>query len=242
MTKKPRTAPRKQPSQSRSKVTVDVIIQAMTRVLIKEGYEAASTNRVAREAGVSVGSLYQYFPSKEALVLAVMEKHANELTAQFGTRMLEMLSAGPEQATRELVHVLMENHQLNPALHRVLIEQVPRVGALSKLDQMNRDYERLVALYLESHREELDIKDVNLTAFVLVTAVEAVCHTVVLSRPELLKDPRLEEHIVRLVMGYAWGNQPAVTSAPSISASKPASDRDRPPAGSRKSPPQRAEG
>ena len=61
MPRRIRTSPRKSPRQDRSKATVDAIIQAMTRVLIKEGWDAASTNRVALEAGVSVGSLYQYF-------------------------------------------------------------------------------------------------------------------------------------------------------------------------------------
>ncbi len=203
MTKTPKTSPRKRPSQSRSKVTVDAMIQAMTRVLVKEGYDGASTNRVAREAGVSIGTLYQYFPSKDSLVLAVMEQHANAITTRFGARTLELLTASPEQATRELIHLLMEQHQVNPDLHRVLIEQVPRVGALAALDELNRGSERLIALYLEAHRDELGIKDVNLTAFVLVTAVEAICHRAVVNRRELIDDPRLEEHIVKLVMGYA---------------------------------------
>ena len=208
MPKPPKTSPRKRPSQSRAKVTVDAMIEAMTRVLIKEGYDGASTNRVAREAGVSIGTLYQYFPSKDSLVLAVMEKHTGAITATFGARTLELLTASPEEATRELVRMLMKHHQVNPELHRVLIEQVPRVGALAKLDELNRAYERLIAVYLESHRDELGIADVGLTAFILVTAVEAICHRAVVNRRELIVDPRLEEHIVRLVMGYVVNPKP----------------------------------
>src|SRR5438067_589446 len=77
--KRPRTNPRKQPTQARARATVDAILAATEKVLIKYGYEGASTNRVAQAAGVSIGSLYQYFPSKESLVVAVMERHGEHL-------------------------------------------------------------------------------------------------------------------------------------------------------------------
>jgi AcrR family transcriptional regulator len=202
MVKRIRTSPRKAPSQQRSKATVDAIVGAMTRVLIKEGWDAASTNRVAKEAGVSVGSLYQYFPSKEALVLAVMEGHALEMTARLQQRMLQLATAPLEEATTELVHLFIENHQHNPKLHKVLIQQVPRVGALAKLEELNRFYERLLASYMELHRDELEVTDMSVSAYVLVQSVEALCHHAVMEREDLLNNGKLEEQIVRLVVGY----------------------------------------
>jgi len=71
MVRRPRTNPRKIASQERSRATVDALVEATARILIKEGYDRASTNKIAAVAGVSIGSLYQYFPSKEALVAAV---------------------------------------------------------------------------------------------------------------------------------------------------------------------------
>src|SRR3546814_9174202 len=69
----PDTNPRKLPRQERSKATVEAILIAATQVLIEDGYERATTARVAERAGVSVGSLYQYFPNKEALVGTLVE-------------------------------------------------------------------------------------------------------------------------------------------------------------------------
>src|SRR4051812_21121215 len=111
MARRPRTSPRKAPRQERSKATVDAILGAMVRVLVKEGWDAASTNRVAAEAGVSVGSLYQYFPSKEALVLAVMERHVVEMTEKVQARMAQLIAAPLEVAANEVVHMFIENHQ-----------------------------------------------------------------------------------------------------------------------------------
>src|SRR5215468_9906844 len=75
MARKPLTKARKHASQERSRATVDALIEATARILVREGFEKASTNRIAREAGVSIGSLYQYYPSKEALVAAVIDRH-----------------------------------------------------------------------------------------------------------------------------------------------------------------------
>src|SRR5213595_458313 len=68
MTRRPKTAPRRPPKQERSQETVAVLIEATERVLTKEGYAAATTNRIAEVAGVSIGTLYHYFPTKEALI------------------------------------------------------------------------------------------------------------------------------------------------------------------------------
>jgi len=68
-------SPRKAPRQSRSQATVTAILDATARILLERGYAAASTNAVAELAGVSVGSLYQYFPNKEALIAALQARH-----------------------------------------------------------------------------------------------------------------------------------------------------------------------
>ena len=80
MARKLQTNPRKSASQERSRATVDALLEATARVLMKEGYDRASTNRIAEVAGVSIGSLYQYFPSKEALVAAVIDRHTQQVS------------------------------------------------------------------------------------------------------------------------------------------------------------------
>jgi AcrR family transcriptional regulator len=75
----PVTNPRRRPRQARAQATVEAIIKATARVLIEEGYDHASTNRIAQAAGVSIGSLYQYFPSKESLVSALVDEHIHKM-------------------------------------------------------------------------------------------------------------------------------------------------------------------
>jgi AcrR family transcriptional regulator len=81
--------PRKQPVQQRSAVTVDAILAATIQVLIRMGKEKLTTTHVARRAGVSVGTLYQYFPNKRSLLQAVLRKHLNSVTEAFESACLE---------------------------------------------------------------------------------------------------------------------------------------------------------
>jgi len=106
-------------SQKRSRLTVDALVEATARVLTKEGYDRASTNKIAAMAGVSIGSLYQYFPSKEALVAAVIERHTQELSRVVRDTLLKVAARPIEIAVRELVAaglpVLMATHDLERA-------------------------------------------------------------------------------------------------------------------------------
>ena len=111
---------------------MDAIITAAAHILIERGYEGATTGRIAERAGVSIGSLYQYFPNKEALVAALIEGHANEIV-----RVIEAALDDPALATvadgiRALIKAGMVAHRIDPALHKILNEQVPRVGRLAK--------------------------------------------------------------------------------------------------------------
>src|SRR5690349_5228772 len=83
MARNPLTKPRQEASQARSRATIDVLVEATARILVREGFDKASTNRIAQTAGVSVGSLYQYFPSREALIAAVIERHNKKVCRPF---------------------------------------------------------------------------------------------------------------------------------------------------------------
>src|SRR6516225_3163389 len=101
------TLPRKNAMQTRSKATVDAILEATARILVKDGYDHASTNRVAEAAGVSIGSLYQYFPSKEALVAALIERHIEEMSQLVRDSMARLADAPIELAVPDFVRTMI---------------------------------------------------------------------------------------------------------------------------------------
>ena len=208
MARRPLTKPRKIASQERSRATIDALVEATARILVKEGFDKASTNRIAEVAGVSVGSLYQYFPSKEALVFAVVECHQQQIMQTVRGELAEVLAQPVEKAVRKLVAVAVKAHRVDPKLHRVLAEQIPRVGRLEKLESFNRENYTVFRTYLESHRDELRVDDLELAAFVCVTAIEALTHNAVLHYSKMLSDQTMEALInegARLVTGYLKG-------------------------------------
>jgi AcrR family transcriptional regulator len=173
--------------------------------LKKEGYDQASTNRIAEVAGVGIGSLYQYFPSKEALVAAVIDRHIREVSEVTRSALVKAAAHPIEIAAREFVSSAIEAHRVDPKLHGVLAEQIPRVGRLDNTEANVREGYALMRSYLEAHRDEIDVADLDLAAFVLVTIVEALTHTAVLRRPDILADGKAQhfvDDVTRLVVRY----------------------------------------
>ena len=205
MARKFHTRPRKSASQERSRLTVNAILDATARVLMKEGYDRASTNKIAAVAGVSIGSLYQYFPSKEALVAAVIDRHKKEVIEVVRGALAEAATEPIVEAVRRLVAAAIRAHRIDPKLHRVLAEQIPRMGKLENVEAFNRENYVLVRAYLEARSDELRTVDLGLAAFVCVTAIEALSHTAVLHRSDMLSDEAvgtLVDEVTRLVVRY----------------------------------------
>jgi AcrR family transcriptional regulator len=198
------TNPRKSASQERSRATVQALLDATARVLTKEGYDRASTNRIAATAGVSVGSLYQYFPTKEALVAALVARHNREMLDLLREALKEVASLDLATAIAKLVRAAVDAHRVDPALHRVFDEQVPRMGQLAKIEALQGETFQLVRSYLEKRRDEISVRDLDSTTSILVTTVEALTHQFVIHRPgapERDRDRFIDE-VTRLVVGY----------------------------------------
>jgi AcrR family transcriptional regulator len=208
MARRPLTKARKAASQDRSRATVDALVEATARILVKDGFDKASTNRIAEVAGVSIGSLYQYFPGKEALVAAVIERHQQEIMQTVRSDLAGVLDEPVEKAIRKLVATAVKAHRVDPKLHRVLAEQIPRVGKLEKLERFSGENYTLFKAYLERHRDELLVDDLELASFVCVTSIEALTHNAVLHYSKMLSDQAIEaltDETARLVIRYLKG-------------------------------------
>jgi AcrR family transcriptional regulator len=202
MQRQTRTTPRKRPRQARSKATVDTILEATARVLVKQGFDGLSTNAVASAAGVSIGSLYQYFPNKEALVSALIDRHMEEMNTAILAELTRVAKLPFAEAARCVVELTIRAHAIDPDLHRVLTEQVPRVGKLARLRDLDEICHRMVAGLLAARRDEIAIRDPDLAAFILVSSIESVVHRAALLYPHRLRDPRLVDETTLLVTRY----------------------------------------
>ncbi len=197
--------PRKKPRQARSQATVDAILESAARILRKKGYEGFNTNEVAKVAGVSVGSLYQYFPNKNALLSELMRQHILNLEESMDEALVGHEQRSLEDVTRRLISSNVELHRVDPELHRVLSEEVPRLEPLDwREDFEARIHARLVGLF-EAHREEMNVKNLDVAIYIIAQAVEGAIHSTITKSPELLDGPTLEDELTRMILGYLRG-------------------------------------
>jgi AcrR family transcriptional regulator len=178
---------------------------------------AGTTNRIAERAGLSIGSLYQYFPNKDAILRALMDAHVDA-----GARLLsERLSGGlPEQlddALRVFVRATIDNHRDNPRLHRVLFKEAPRapefLARLHELEQLTVDATaRLLDRHPAVHAGG------RLRARMVVATIESLVHRLIASS-DPVDSQQLEDEIVVLLTGYL-GRQD-LSSHPEPSAPQP---------------------
>ena len=201
MGRRVRTSPRKRPRQARSKATVDAILEATAHVLVTDGYDRASTNRVAERAGVSVGSVYQYFPNKEALVGELVDRYSRQITEMVVEQLGALAEAPPEEVAPALVGAMVSVKRQSPELARVLREQIPRVGRMQRYEmQLDRIVDACEA-YLTRWREQIRQHDLRTAAFVTVHTVDAATHAGI-TRGGAPDDATLTAHVTDLVLSY----------------------------------------
>lgn len=200
-TKKPAIEPRKQPRQARSVATVSAVLEGVAQVLETEGYEKMTTTRVAERAGTSVGTLYQYFPSKEALLVAAMENKMAQVDRALA-KVFDLPADAPlAEHVRVMITALIAEKSRRPRLNAELARQGPR---LEKLKLISRTLDRahgMVRALLEAHKDSITVADADLSAWLVVHAVNGMIDGALLSAPDRLKDPRFAPAIVEHVLG-----------------------------------------
>lgn len=176
--RKQRLNPRKQPVQHRSKATVDAVLVAAAQVFEAHGYAAGTTNRIAERAGVSIGTLYQYFPSKEAIAVALLERHIadtdHRLHEWVGHMVVEQHSLS--EALHDYVTGMLEMHSRQPRLQHILLEETPLPERVHQvLLEAERHAAKTVAGLLRLYPE---VRQTGLehTCFVVVQSVESLTH------------------------------------------------------------------
>jgi AcrR family transcriptional regulator len=180
---------------------VESILIAAARVFVKHGYAKATTNRIAEAAGISVGSLYQYFPSKDSIAVELLRRYRESLVAIVSQHLRGVTEASFEDVVRALLTALLRAEGMNPALHRVLIEQVLRTSARAEIIGFEEQMEHLLAEAIRSAGGNLFTKNPEMTAFVLVRAVLGTAHAAVVDRPGM-NGPELVEEVTRLVVRF----------------------------------------
>jgi AcrR family transcriptional regulator len=142
--------PRKTPIQARSTVTVEAISEATIQVLLSHGAERFTTTRVAERAGVSVGTLYQYYPNKQSLLFAVLEHHMNNVAtrveAACESACYKPLAEMIKEMVEAFVDAKMERADVSAALYRVAAD----VGGPALIKRISQRSRKAIAATLQT--------------------------------------------------------------------------------------------
>lgn len=197
-------SPRKQPAQGRSRFTVRQIVEAAARVFEERGYAGANTNRIAERAGVSIGSLYQYFPNKESILAVLLEQHTQEVA-----NAVEAIRRHVAEEPHDLVGVLehfvedmVELHSKNPRLQHVLLDEAPRPPHLkARLQELEQAAVESTEILLRAN-PQVRVEDHRTAAHLAVQSIETLVHRFVVEPPDEVSRERFAAELVEMLVRY----------------------------------------
>lgn len=193
---------RKVPRQARSKEMVERIIAAGREVLVSDGYDAFSTNRVASRAGVSPGSLYQYFPDKGSILDVVIDRYWDEVAEQVARSLGDRVSETGPTLVRSTTEALVEALESNRELLGVVARELPLQLNGDRLRALERQVHGLASALLAARPEGMRRPSPQSAAWVLLMAVQNVAMRWVLDQPADISREELVDEMEALVLGY----------------------------------------
>jgi AcrR family transcriptional regulator len=191
----------RQPVQDRAKATVAAILTATRDILVKDGFTRLTTNHIAAVAGVSVGSLYQYFPDKHAVLLALIRDHAANMRAKLQAAVISQLGKSPIQIVESTIATIVEAFATERPLIAALRSQIPSGDAMREIEILHEQQINGIAMLLRMFgRGKIDHPD--RLAFVLFKAVDGILMGWLAAPPGRISEAAIKEELTRLAAFY----------------------------------------
>ncbi|MFI1989141.1 TetR/AcrR family transcriptional regulator [Actinoplanes sp. NPDC020271] len=189
----------------RAELTRQRILTAAAHVFAEHGYAAGTTNRIAERARISIGSLYQYFPNKDAILAALLVRHLDR-GDWTGADEVDLSPGSLPAAIRALVRDAIENHRDDPALLRMMIEEA-RVSP-ELVEAMERHGRSRVAQVrdLLARHPDVGVTDLDTAAELIVTTVELNTHKL-MAAPQTIPEEVFAAELVDMVTRYLHGDR-----------------------------------
>lgn len=201
-----RLRPRKMPKQTRSAQTVEAILDAAAGVFGERGYGGGTTNHIAERAGVSIGSLYQYFPNKDAILAGLMERHVSDGRREMTVWIARASRDGqsPQLLVRGLIEIMVSDALIDPGLHRVLLEASLR--SPSVLEQSREIVDGMVRI-VESALTGMPgvrVPDPRLASLLATVTGFVLTHWFILQGREASERDRFVEELADMLTRYLF--------------------------------------
>ncbi len=193
---------RRTPVQGRAKKTIQSILEATAQVLVREGYAKTSTNKIAARAGVSIGTIYEYFPDKDAVVAALLNSIVLETVKTLQGRMASLIQEPLPLAAREWLRAAVELIQQHADLARIVVEQIPRLQEIAAVQMIERQMLQFARQMAIESGEKYNHANLDAGMFLVVTMVRAAVIGIALEKPGHLSAEELIDELVNVMVGY----------------------------------------
>lgn len=200
--KRARILRRKDPIQDRARVTSDAILEAAEIIIVNEGFEKATTNYIAEKAGVSIGSLYQYFPNKYAIISSLIEQAVSKVAMGIRNVLRESMELPLEMASRNCFRYLLEKFRERKELFYSLPKMSPELIELTQNLSVEKFTHLTNLALLEQHRDEIVIKDLEAGLIVLEISILANMRRYIMGKHSNMNDDEFIEAMVRLSTAF----------------------------------------
>jgi len=198
--------PHKEPRQRRSKVTYEAILEATAQLLIESGYAVTTTNHIAERAGISIGSLYQYFPNKEAIAVELLQRHIVSGLSYMESQIAQSIinDRDPSQIVKHAIEAACDHHSDNPILHKVLEEEVPHPAHIREAIRNNEShYANALAGWIERQCPQ-QVTNPTIAARMVFFMIKAMTHWYIIYQQDEIKRDVFIDEMTAIVMRYLF--------------------------------------
>jgi AcrR family transcriptional regulator len=198
--------PRKEPKQKRSKAMYDAILDATTHLLSENGYAATTTNHIAERTGISIGSLYQYFPNKDAIAVELLQRHIVSGMDYMNPLITHAMKSrnDPAKMVKAFIEAACDHHTDNPSLHKVLEEEVPHPAHIREALRHNEYlFAEAIAHWIELQRPQ-EVSNLTVAARLVFFLVKTMTHWYILSQQTEIEREVFVDELTTIVMRYLF--------------------------------------
>ncbi len=198
------TGLKKEPKQPRARQTVTRIIDATAELVRELGVDGITTNKVAERANVNIASLYQYFPNKQALISALLQRYLNEITQVLNQVLVQLGDASVEESSRAWAQMSIQYYRQSDGVFTEILKNQYANTTLPEMREFEHRLMEAIRRFLVKQRDQLQVEDLDLSIYIAFSACTSVIAKHVMEPVPYYTDEQVVEEVVKLMVRYFY--------------------------------------
>jgi AcrR family transcriptional regulator len=194
----PEIRPRKLPQQARSQATFDAIVEAYARLLRRRDHHEITTNQIAERAGVGIGSLYEFFPGREAILAVLTQRRLASLLQEVQAGIEQAVRLDLEPALALLIHGIVDAVSADRELYRIVLREAPFLQRLPETQRAKQAFLELARVAGRRAGQRLDLPELEADVWLLGRMLANAVLEIAFADPRRIDRELLVDELVRL--------------------------------------------